>query len=335
LLGKEDAPEDYRVRVSAPAHLHIGNYELSYAFGRILGTIGVTIAYPRTTVVACPSSKLAYSGPERQIAERVLEALNAGSADIKVESAIPVGVGLGGTTALALSLAIALAGLRGEGLQRGDIERIARELERGTWSALGVYSIMYGGLVVDSGRRGSSPPKLLARIPLPSTWRVLVVILKGHRNRIRELKRREDEILRNLKPASEDFTSRLAHRALSGILSCAAEGDLACFLKASFEFNRVLGDYWREHGQEHAYCCEEALEAVRVLEECCGSPLIQSSWGPALWTLAGSLESAARMRDAVLEWARARGIELEVFLTRPDNTGATAEPGDVIGWRCA
>ncbi len=103
-------------------------------------------------------------------------------------------------------------------------------------------------------------------------------------------------------------------------------------MRALWEYNRALGGYWAELGQGGVYCCAEAEELVELARRE-GYYLIQSSWGPALWTVADCDRSAAELARLVAGWASRRGLRVSVWVTEPDNYGAVAWPGHVMEWR--
>ncbi len=328
-MRKEDC-----VVVSVPAHLHIGNYELSYKFGRILGTLGITIAYPRTVIEACPFSEVVVDGPGADLIHHFIGKLGAKyGVHVRVREAIPRGVGLGGTTALALATVVVLAAQEDKVLTVVDVEKAASHLGRLKWSSLGLYSFLYGGFIADTGRRPDRHPRLLLHYPIPPQWRVVVVVLEDHVERIRRLKQREDEILESLEKAPDEYTARVARTALSGIMACIVEEDYNCFVESIAEYNRVLGEYWMRHGQETTYCCNEAEELYQLLYESHRIPLLQSSWGPTLWTIVENRWRAQHVYETVVNWVQKRGIKATVWITRPDNHGAVVIPGNVVGWK--
>ncbi len=317
--------------VSAPAHLHAGNYEFSRLYGRVLGTVGVTIAWPRTTIRAWRCRELRVEGPYSTLVEEFLEKLDASNVCVRVYEAISRGIGLGGTTALALSTAVAATWLRSGRVTFNDLVEAARVLGRARWSGLGLYSFAYGGFIVDGGVADRYPPPLTARLPLPSSWRIVVAVIEDRVNDIRKLKSSEEEILERLPRVHEDFSARLSRLILAGALPCIAEERLSCFINALYKYNRSLGEYWARLGQKGVYCCPEAEEAVEELEDE-GVLMIQSSWGPSLWTIvaAGEAHNIASRVESVFQRI---GVKATVWTVRGDNTGAVTVPGDAAGWR--
>ncbi len=320
-----------RVTVSVPAHLHAGNYELSKGFARLLGTVGVTVSWPRTTVEAWKCRGVRVEGPYSSLAAEFLERLEARNVCVRIVEAVSRGVGLGGTTALALSVSVAARALNGP-VDLDLVKAVAARLGRGWWSALGLYSFLYGGFIVDSGRWGNELPKLIARLPIPHHWRIVVVVLEDHVGRIRGLKEGEERVLENLPKAPEQLSSTLSRLVLSGALACLAERRLRCFIQSLHEYNAMLGEYWASLGQGGRYCCSEADELVEDMRGR-GYFFVQSSWGPALWTIVADDSEAERLLRSVRTWAEEKGVSVWAWYTQPDNTGAVTVPGHLEGWR--
>jgi beta-ribofuranosylaminobenzene 5'-phosphate synthase len=298
----------------------------------VLGTVGLAIAWPRTTVEAWSCSSSRVEGAYSDLATLVLERLGLSNVCVRVAEAVPRGVGLGGTTALTLSTAVASLAVSGRRLTRDEVIRVAVKLGRGKWSGLGVYSFLHGGFIVDGGYSGGDVPPLVARHDIPRAWRVVVILLEDFADEIRRLKQAEDRILARLPRAPSEFSSRLARLILAGALPCLLEARCRCFIKALWEYNHVLGEYWAKVGQKGVYCCSEAEELVEEAKNH-GFYLIQSSWGPSLWTITEGVEEAERLSRIVKDWARRRGVKVTLWITVADNYGAVAWPGDVMEWR--
>ncbi|MDQ7029094.1 MAG: hypothetical protein Q9O62_04625 [Ardenticatenia bacterium] len=145
-----------RVRIEAPARLHLGMLDLGASLGRRFGGIGVAITRPAVVLEASPQRELTAEGPDAeravQFARRYLRAagIQAG-AHLRVEQTIPAHVGLGSGTKLGLAVARALAMLYDQ--HPDDPYTLAQMVGRGRRSAVGLWTFARGGLVVEGGRR--------------------------------------------------------------------------------------------------------------------------------------------------------------------------------------
>src|SRR2546426_7708192 len=174
------------VFVEAPARLHFGVLDLRGDLGRRFGGVGAAVPSPSLLVEARPAPALSAAGPD---ADRALEfarrfaghhgLAGAGAgAHLVVHRAIPAHAGLGSGTQLALAVARALAELQG---LPTEVTALARAVGRARRSAIGTWTFAHGGFVLEGGRKGEdgAVAPLLARLPLPSEWRCVVVVPRG------------------------------------------------------------------------------------------------------------------------------------------------------------
>ncbi len=314
------------VRVEAPAHLHVGNIDLTGDLGRLYGTIGFTINYPRTIVELWKSSELKVEGEDIEGAERFArEALKflgiTGGAYINVRESIPKHVGMGSQTALALSVGLGLAKLYSVEV---DLKKLALALGRSIISALGLYSFMYGGFIVDGGFRrdkwGRMVPPLIFRYPIPENWYFVVALPYKPLPEILKIKAREEEILRSLKPMPRELSDRVARIALMQMIPAIVEEDIETFGEAITAFNRALGEFWSEK-QGGIYCSPIVERGIEVMLRSGAYGACQPSWGPTFYGLVRGEGNAKKLANIVGKYVEEEGGGL-IFYSSPNNIGA-------------
>ena len=96
----------------------------------------------------------------------------AASYHLHLDEVIPPHAGLGSGTQLALAIGSAVAALEGLPL---DLDEIAARLDRGKRSGIGIGTFGQGGAVLDGGPGPGTLPPVLARVPFPRAWRVLLI----------------------------------------------------------------------------------------------------------------------------------------------------------------
>jgi beta-ribofuranosylaminobenzene 5'-phosphate synthase len=204
------------VRVEAPARLHMGMLDAAGGPVRRFGGLGVALSRPAAVVEASPSDDVSAEGPDAEralaVARRCREALGlAGGAQVRVLEAIPPHVGLGSGTKLALAVTAAMAALAG---QTPEPAAIARAAGRGARSAVGLWTFVLGGLVVEGGVRPGveQPAPLLARHAMPDEWRCVLVIPEAEPGLSG---RAEEEAFGRLRPDS-DRAALIARPAARG-----------------------------------------------------------------------------------------------------------------------
>jgi beta-ribofuranosylaminobenzene 5'-phosphate synthase len=308
------------VRVEAPARLHMGMLDVAGGRARRFGGLGVAVSRPASVVEATPSDDLTADGPDAEralaVARRCREALGlAGGARVRVLEAIPAHVGLGSGTKLALAVTAAMAALGG---LTPEPRAIARAAGRGARSAVGLWTFVLGGLVVEGGVRPAveRPAPLLARHELPESWRCVLAIphaepgLSG---------RAEEEAFTRLRPDS-DRAALIAQLVLTSLLPGLAEGDLSEFGAALTRIQRLVGESFAsvQGGVFHP----RAEPLVDALLRLGAAGAGQSSWGPAVYGIVGD-EAAGRelARNMDSEVAGGGRVELVSF----DNRGARVE----------
>jgi beta-ribofuranosylaminobenzene 5'-phosphate synthase len=308
------------VRVEAPARLHMGMLDVAGGGARRFGGLGVALSRPAAVVEASPSDDVTAEGPDAEralaVARRCREALGlAGGARVRVLEAIPSHVGLGSGTKLALAVTAAIAALAGE---TPEPRAIARAGGRGARSAVGLWTFVLGGLVVEGGVRPGidQPAPLLARHAMPDEWRCVLAIphaepgLSG---------RAEEEAFTQLRPDS-DRAALIAQLVLTSLLPGLAEGDLTEFGAALTRVQRLVGESFAsaQGGVFHPRSGPLVDALLRLGAAGAG----QSSWGPAVYGVVGGEQEGlelARRVDA--ELAGGGRVELVSF----DNRGARVE----------
>lgn len=310
------------VRVTAPARLHLGFVDMNGGLGRRFGSLGLTLDGIATTVRARPSDRLHATGPmaERAVgaAMRLCDVFRwPDGAELCVDEAIPEHVGLGSGTQLGLAVGAALAQMNGAAVR---VPEIASVLERGARSGIGIGAFRDGGVILDGGRGAvPDPPPVVARLPFPDHWRVLLIL---HRDGQGLHGSAETQAFRNMPPFPAATAAHLCRLMVMSALPALAENDADGFGRAVGELQRTVGDHFAPF-QGGRFTSPGVADALGWLESR-GIPGVgQSSWGPTGFAIIGDAERA----EALLIAARRRwqGSPLEFHLCRGRNRGAVIE----------
>ncbi len=300
------------VRVAAAARLHLGFLDLNGGLGRKFGGLGLAISGPRTRLTLRPADANAVEGAERARAEALLEKAQAALAPgrahrLTIEEAIPAHAGLGSGTQLALAIAAALRRL--EDLP-ADPAADAALLQRGARSGLGAGLFERGGLVVDGGRGAATvTPPVIARLPFPADWRILLVAdlqsvgLHGSDER---------EAFAALPTFSEAAAGELCRLVLMQALPALAERDLGGFGGAITRIQEIIGDYFApaQGGRRFTSARVEDMVAQLLAEGATGGG--QTSWGPTGFAFVGSAQEADRLVAKTAARAAGEGVKVSV-----------------------
>ena len=315
------------VRISAPAHLHTGNPDLSGDMGRLYGTVGFAIETPRLEIEVRGAEKdNSNDGDALRFLRRFRESYNFPPVEVVVKSYIPRWVGIGFHTTLALSVGEGINRLFNLGL---SLEEIALAMKRGLITALGFYALKVGGFIYEGGfpvdRREKVVPPLVFRGEMPDDWLFVVAIPETPRKALAEVRKREDEILGNLKKMPPELADRLSRIVLMKILPAFVERDIKTCGEGLYLFNHLLGEFWSDY-QENVYCCDIVNGGIKHMIERTHCAC-QTSWGPTFYGLVDGRERAEEVRSAVESFLRENGDGGEVFVTRADNRGMVVGRG--------
>jgi beta-ribofuranosylaminobenzene 5'-phosphate synthase len=310
------------VRVEAPARLHMGMLDAAGGGARRFGGLGVALSRPAAVVEASPADDVTAEGPDAEralaVARRSREALGLpGGVHVRVVEAIPPHVGLGSGTKLALAVTAALAALAG---RTPEPERIARAAGRGARSAVGLWTFVLGGLVVEGGRRPGVErlAPLVARHAMPDEWRCVLVIPRAEPGLSG---RAEEEAFGELRPDPER-AALIAQLVLTSLLPALAEGDLAEFGPALTRVQRLVGESFAsvQGGVFHP----RAGDLVDALLRLGAAGAGQSSWGPAVYGIVGDEHAGGVLaRNVDSELGGGGRVEVVSF----DNRGGRVEAG--------
>lgn len=319
-MGGRAARDECRLRVHAPARLHLGFLDLNGGLGRRFGSIGLALDEPVTELEIRPAADLTVAGPEADRVRRcwLRAAHHLGvpcAAAIKVVSAIPAHAGFGSGTQMALAAAAGVAWMHDRSLGA----ETARALERGNRSGIGIAAFFEGGLIVDGGRKTDEPvPPIVTRLDFPAAWRVLLLLdpqTEGIHGPA------ETAAFGLLAPFPEATADRICRVVLMQVLPAVIEADLPAFSAGIGEIQSRLGDHFAP-AQGGRYTSPRVAAAMAAIEQSGITGTGQSSWGPTGFAF---VESEAQARDVARWLTRPGGAaeHLQMIVARGRNGGAT------------
>jgi beta-ribofuranosylaminobenzene 5'-phosphate synthase len=314
-----------RIHIRTPSRLHFGLLGWGPQAGRQFGGVGLMIDSPGLDLVVEPASSWIVEGPRASRIEQLIAHLRVTMAEagmtvrpahIRVESVPPEHIGLGVGTQLCLAVARAVSRVAGK--TDVSVEQLARWTGRGRRSGIGLHGFEHGGLIVDGGRRNEADiPPLLARVPFPEAWSILIVRPPGESGLHGP---EENRAFANLPPITRDVTDSLCRLVLLEILPAVIERDLEAFGAALGEMQARVGACFAP-AQGGIYSTAQAPQIVRTLRDLGFVGVGQSSWGPTLYAF-----SACGEHEITILAERVRrqfGLdESSVFWTRVANQGA-------------
>ncbi|AFK21893.1 beta-ribofuranosylaminobenzene 5'-phosphate synthase family protein [Pyrococcus sp. ST04] len=315
------------MRIKAPAHLHAGNPDLSGDMGRLFGTVGFAIAEPYLEIeVRIGDRDKSNDEDALKFLKRLRERFDFPPVEVEIRRYIPKWVGVGFHTTLALTLGEAVNRMFNLGL---SLEEIALTVRRGLITALGFYAVKVGGFIVEGGfpidRREKVVPPLIFRGDVPEDWYFVVAIPETPRRTLEEVRKREDEILENLKKMPPELADRLSRIVLMKIIPAFVEKNIKAFGEGLYQFNNLLGQFWSDY-QDNVYCCDIVNEGIKLMLNHTYTAC-QTSWGPTFYGLVDSFSKAQEVKSIIENFLRENGDGGEVFVTKADNMGMVVLDG--------
>lgn len=313
--------ETKKVTVTAPAHLHTGNFDMTGDLGRLYGTVGFAVDRLLEIEVSKTIDVKSEDEAAYLFASRFVDAFDLAGAEVKVKKTIPKFVGMGYHTTLALSIGSALTKLYNLKL---TTEQIALTMQRGAITSLGVHAFKAGGFIVEGGfkvdQREKMIPPLIFRLQVPNNWLFVIAIANEPQEKIVKMRENEDHILRNLKLMPKETSDMLSRIVLVKIIPSIIENDLTSFGEGLTAFNSELGKFWNEYQCGRTYCHPVVEEAIKIIlrRSTCAC---QTSWGPTIYGIVDGKNKAEILAKELEDYLAKNGGG-EVFYAKANNVGA-------------
>ncbi len=296
--------------------LHLGFYRFSdppFEYGGL----GLAIEEPSLSVTLSEEGEKTLPGWVAGIASHILREVGiVGNVDIEVEGFLGRHVGLGTTTRIVLSLLKASYLMKGEAV---DLPAIAWRLGRGRVSGVGVWTFIYGGMVVDSGRipgiKRVPPP--VSHAYLPTDWRAVVALPFVDSYSVSEVS--EEPVMR--KPF-EHPKQDVLYSAVVKLLSAAHLEAFNEFVESVEKIQELTGEYFSKW-QGGIYCCEQSELLAEKIKQLGLRGVGQSSWGPTVYGFAPTSETAEKAAAELIKNMEEVGIKGYVWVTRIARSGHT------------
>lgn len=310
------------VTVATTARLHFGFFDPSGQSSRPFGSFGLSLDRPWTRLSLQHAETTFATGPEAERAERYLQRINeAHGIDrayrLEVSETIPSHAGLGSGTQLALAVGAAFGAL--EGLDLAPLD-IASTLGRGTRSGIGIAAFEAGGVVLDSGPNDDALPQLVARVPFPDSWRILLIFDRSAKG----LDGADEVAAFADAPAyREETRATLEERVRTRALPALEKRDFGVFCEEVGHLQARMGAYFAP-SQGGIYTSTRVGAVLDALRARGVRGLGQSSWGPTGFAFAESESGVERLLEVAAEILTTLddGEALELVVAQGRNEGA-------------
>lgn len=312
------------VRVTAPARLHLGFLDLEGGLGRRFGSLGLTIEGFATRLRLTRAAATTVTGASdldraRDLLATLSVKLDLPPLAVAIEETIPAHAGLGSGTQLGLALGMGAARLMGLETRPRDVARL---LERGARSGIGIGAFEEGGFILDGGRgRAPEPPPVTVRLPFPPSWRLLLILDEGSEGLHGS---GETGAFQDLPPSTPERAGELCRRVVMQLLPGIVTADLAAVSEAIGLIQRRVGDHFAP-AQGGRFTSPAVSEVLAWLERQGIAGIGQSSWGPTGFALLADERAAHDIRRAAEQRFQPPYAGLRFVVTRARNRGASIE----------
>ncbi|MBD3190109.1 MAG: hypothetical protein GF308_05675 [Candidatus Heimdallarchaeota archaeon] len=302
-----------QIKIQTPCRLHFSLIDLNGNLGRINGGIGVALDEPGWIIQGFdqtiendrnfPISKKALAGIRKFDRYFGTDSQNF---SFQILESIPAHVGLGSHTQFLLAIGLMLTRFHGIS---ASIREIAKAVERGGTSGIGVAAFEAGGIIVDGGHSfgpgkqkesflpssvsKAPPPPVIFRNYPPKNWKFIVF-----RPNIRKGASGSEEVnlFKTECPIPEEDVEKLSRLILMKILPAIVERDIITFGEG---LNELQTKFQRFGFERYGDFIEDLLEQLRRTNHVFGAGI--SSFGPTIFALTDSKAHALETIEKITE----------------------------------
>ncbi|MFC7073110.1 beta-ribofuranosylaminobenzene 5'-phosphate synthase family protein [Halovenus rubra] len=315
------------VTVETGARLHFGFQNLSLAYDRLYGGIGVGLDEPALRIETTAAQEVRCADSElRSYVETAVDVLDVPGIAITVKERFGRHIGLGSGTQIALACLVGIADTYDLSI---DPRQTAPRLGRGGRSGVGVATFEDGGFIIDSGHRSTkfttdppnpgnwSVPEPIVQQPLPADWRFLVVTPETSPGNSGEAETSSMEA--TVESANPGIADDIAAVLTRSLLPSIAEQNIQQFGEALERIGRLNGAWYADE-QGGVY----RPPVGTLIEELCKSRTVfgagQSSWGPTVYGVTNKAQ-AQEAKDAGETAVKSSGLDGRVSIHTPSTDG--------------
>jgi len=298
------------ITITTPSRLHFGLIDLNGELGRINGGIGVALEKPGWEIIGYKideiSSKidLAKADSRTKIAIEKFDAFFKTKTDelnFVIKKDLPAHMGLGSKTQFLLAIGTILSHIH-------EIDttprEIAKVIQRGGTSGIGVAAFEAGGFILDSGHsfgpgkqtdsfkpssksKAPPPPVIFQNYP-PENWRFIVIIPNVPEGASGD---KEVKLFEDCCPIPAEQVEKLSRLILMKILPSFVEQDIKTFGEGLTELQTKFHRFGMD--RYDSTLNNDILTELRTNTMVFGSGI--SSFGPTMYALTNSQDNAEKI----------------------------------------
>lgn len=322
------------VIITTGTRLHWGLLSIAPLAGREFGGIGLMVDEPRLrlSVKVSPDEKdnivcsESYFSKIENVINMARQNLSGATGEcfysVELQSEIPMHCGFGSGTQLSLAVARAISMLSEED-KLSSIE-LAKRVQRGARSALGVHGFDSGGFLVEGGKKISSEiSPLVVRVEFPADWKIILITPTDQAGISGNV---EAEAIQKLGSMPISLTDKLCRLVLMELIPSVTTQDFAGFSTGLTEFGHAVGEFFKPaQGEIFAHPRMVELESLLISKGIQG--IAQTSWGPTLSVVCRDSFDVENVSSIITE--NGYGEFCSIKTVNPLNRGAHIELRDL------
>jgi len=335
-LQQETAHPNKSIRVSAPARLHLGFFDLNGESGRKFGSIGLAIDSHRTTIEIEPAETLSINSVANipttitekieRIVNKFYQSLgqeipeNKQGIKLSLLELIPEHAGLGSGTQLAITIGTLLCRLHNIS---ANTHEIAYNLGRGSRSGIGIATFDRGGFIIDGGLSDTSKiPPVLAHYDFPASWRIIVIMDQSNQGVHGS---EEIKAFTQLPTFPISQSQAICHLTLMTLLPALVEKKVAPFGQAITEIQTLIGDHFAP-AQGGRYTSSSVAKLLQHAQNLGHTGIAQSSWGPTGCIFVDGDDTAHQLKESLIQYTQQENLpSLSLSIAHANSNGADIE----------
>jgi len=319
------------IRVKTPSRLHMTLIDLNGSLGRVDGGVGLALEEPSVILEAeIVDNGIIVEGDDSnrvvEVAKKVMKNFDLGGGlHIRILEKYEDHIGLGFGTQRSLAIASAITRLHKINVSIKDLAKI---VERGGTSGIGVVAFEIGGFIVDGGHTFGAnkqkqsflpssaskahPPIVISREDFPDDWLIVLAIPEINRRIHGAI---EVELFSRYCPIPISEVQALSHIILMKLLPSVIERDIIDFGESISKIQNIGFKKIEVNLQP-----DKVKEIMKIMNKANTYGVGLSSFGPTLYTVVDDMKKALMIAKTTEESMREIGGR--VLITKARNEGA-------------
>ncbi len=279
------------IQIITPARLHFGFLELSNSCSYKFGGIGLSINKFHTKIIVKKNTRMKFNGKISNKASFFLtkfckrKKIKPGFS-LNIEKSSPQHIGLGSGTQLALSIGTAISFLNNI---NSNIENIAKTLNRGLRSNIGLINFKRGGFLIDLKIKNRFYTNI-DKVFFPEEWKIILIKDKNQglhgKSELDAFKK-----LKSLKKNNINLTDLVLLKIYPSLI----ENNFDKFSKAITKLQNEMSIRFKSF-QGGRFSSSSVSKVLNFLKKRNIKGYGQTSWGPSGFAFFPNIKKAKQMR---------------------------------------